>query len=469
MNKNKHNPIFESINLSDVDTFMTLFASKKDLMLLNSAKLMEGYGEYSFICFDAFASFWAKGRDYYWNNEKIKVQNPFDFINAKMKEYLLKKNKALPDFQGGAVGYFGYEANHYLETLPATSDNMGLADIHLNFYASVIAINHASNQSWIISTGFPEKTEDRRIARAKENIRSIQKTIQEGCRVKNNPHLPQKIVGSITSNFTREAYIQNVFKTKEYILNGDIFEANITQQFSATLTDTMDMQDLYSRLMKINPAPFSAFFKLPHDGYIISASPERFIKVSENSVESSPIKGTRKRSKDENEDRILMEELLSSEKDRAENIMIVDLMRNDLSRVCKPGSIEVKELCALKSFETVHHLVSTINGHLKEGMNALDLLKATFPPGSITGAPKIRAMEIISELEGQVRGPYCGALGYFSFTGDMDSSVIIRTFSVKNNQIYFSAGGAIVLDSDPEEEYSESLAKAKALIEALMP
>jgi para-aminobenzoate synthetase component 1 len=208
---------------------------------------------------------------------------------------------------------------------------------------------------------------------------------------------------------------------------------------------------------------------LPQNGYVISASPERFIRLNDQEVTTCPIKGTRKRSNDPAADLQLALALKHSEKDLAEHIMIVDLMRNDLSKVCQPHSVHVEELTALKSFTMVHHLVSNIKGTLKNNHNAFDLLKATFPPGSVTGAPKIRAMEIISELEKQTRGPYCGCLAYISFTGDMDSSVMIRSYFLNDNHLFFSTGGAVVMDSNPDEEYQETLLKAEALINGLSP
>ena len=461
-------PLYEESPITDVNELINIFSFKKDLMVLNSSMKMEGYGRYSFICFDAFASFVSKGEKYYWNNEIVDISNPLDFINERINEYEIKKIDGIPPLQGGVVGYFGYEASHYLEELPQVIDNIQLPDIYLNFYSNVISIDHASNQQWIIATGFPEKSECKRMELARENILEIKKIIAEHTHsvdilCKENI---QKTI-SISSNFTPKAYVKAVNHTKEYILNGDIFEANISQQFSATLADNTSALDLYFNLMKTNPAPFSAFIKIHDNGYIISASPERFIKLTNQLIETCPIKGTRKRSANIHEDKRLADELLSSEKDHAENVMIVDLMRNDISRVCQPGTVNVDELCALKSFETVHHLVSKVTGELKRNMNAIDIMNATFPPGSVTGAPKIRSMEIISELEMQARGPYCGSLGYISFTGDMDTSVIIRTYFINHNKLFFSAGGAIVLDSDPEEEYQESLTKAQALIKAL--
>ncbi|MGH6929326.1 MAG: anthranilate synthase component I family protein, partial [Dongiaceae bacterium] len=224
----------------------------------------------------------------------------------------------------------------------------------------------------------------------------------------------------------------------------------------------------YCRLRDLNPAPFAAFLRFD-DVEIVSASPERFLSMRGNRVETCPIKGTRPRGRTVEEDRALADELLASEKDRAENVMIVDLLRNDPSRVCRDRSIDVPRLCELESFATVHHLVSTIVGELRPDLTAVDLLAACFPGGSITGAPKIRAMEIIAELEPTRRGPYCGSIGYIGFDGGMDTSIVIRTYAIRNGCVTFQAGGGIVADSTPAGEYAETLAKARALIAALSP
>jgi para-aminobenzoate synthetase component 1 len=249
-------------------------------------------------------------------------------------------------------------------------------------------------------------------------------------------------------------------------LAGDIFQANLSQRFRARLPAGIAAFDLYRRMRQVNPAPFAAFVKAG-DVAVASASPERFLSLRDGRVETCPIKGTRRRGATPVQDRLLAEALLASEKDRAENIMIVDLLRNDLSRVCRDGSVAVPRLCGLESFATVHHLVSTVTGELRPGKGAVDLLAACFPGGSITGAPKIRAMEIIAELEPTRRGPYCGSVGYIGFDGNMDSSIIIRTYGIKGDEVVFQAGGGIVADSRSGDEYEETLAKARALIAAL--
>ncbi len=269
---------------------------------------------------------------------------------------------------------------------------------------------------------------------------------------------------ALTSNFTHEGYLRAVERTWEYICAGDIFQANISQRFQVDLA--LSPYELYRRLREVNPAPFAAYLSYP-ELTVVSASPERFLKVVGDRVETRPIKGTRPRGATPAQDSALAQELLGSVKDRAENVMIVDLERNDIGRACRYGSVEVEELAILESYPTVFHLTSTVAGRLAPGKNRIDLLKATFPGGSITGAPKVRAMEIIDELEPTRRSVYTGAIGYLGFDGGMDLNIVIRTFLVKDRKAYFQVGGGIVYDSEPEAEYQETLHKAKGLMQAL--
>jgi para-aminobenzoate synthetase component 1 len=270
---------------------------------------------------------------------------------------------------------------------------------------------------------------------------------------------------AIRSSFTHGGYLNAVARVREYILAGDIFQANLSQRLEAPLGEPP--WALYCRLRQRNAAPLAAYLDFP-EALVLSASPERFLRVDiGGQVETRPIKGTRPRGVGPEHDAALGLALTESAKDQAENLMIVDLMRNDLSRVCVPGTVRVSELFALEHYATVHHLVSTVVGTLAPGTDALDLIRAAFPGGSITGAPKVRAMEIIAEVEPSARGVYCGAIGYWSVTGQMDSSIAIRTAVARAGRVYFSVGGGIVADSDPEQEYCETLDKARGMIEAL--
>jgi len=268
----------------------------------------------------------------------------------------------------------------------------------------------------------------------------------------------------LKGGFTHKEYVAAVEKGRQYIIAGDIFEVNLSQRFEAELAITP--YELYRRLRQINPAPFACYLDFDEVS-VVSASPERFLCLRGDRVETRPVKGTRRRGKSPEEDEILASELLNSPKDRAENIMIVDLERNDLGRVCRFGTVKVTELAILEVFPTVFHLTSTVVGRLREDMDGIGLLQATFPGGSITGAPKVRAMEIIDELEPTKRSVYTGSIGYLSFNGDLDLNIAIRTFLVKEKKAYFQVGGAVVYDSDPEAEYQETLDKARALFDAL--
>jgi para-aminobenzoate synthetase component 1 len=339
---------------------------------------------------------------------------------------------------------------------------MQFPDLILGFYDLVMSFDHQENRAWVFSSGYPaadhETHAEQRLAwllNELNHLPPLAPLIENICDKED-----------ISANFTSASYQAAVSKVIDYILAGDIFEANISQRFKAVLPAEVLPFQLYRRLRYLNPAPFAAFLNF---GQIVlaSASPERFLKVSGKHVEARPIKGTRKRGNTTESDARLAQELLHSEKDHAENVMIVDLLRNDLSRVCEDHSVKVTQLCGLESYAAVHHLVSVVNGTLRENFNVIDLLRASFPGGSITGAPKVRAIDIIAEIEPTQRGAYCGSIGYIGFNGDMDFSITIRTFAIKNNIATFQAGGAIVADSEPEEEYAETLTKAQALKNAL--
>lgn len=320
-------------------------------------------------------------------------------------------------------------------------------------------------RAWIFSCGFSADSFTVNLEKALARQQWLLAEIQQHFQLKSIPEVTCRSA-AIVSNFTADTYQDAVKKVIEYILEGDIFEANISQCFKTELPEGLSPFDLYRRLRAINPAPFAAFLMF-EDVVLVSASPERFLQLSDKKIETRPIKGTRARGETVTEDERLKQDLVSSEKDRSENVMIVDLLRNDLSRVCRGHSVKVPQLCGLETYASVHHLVSVVTGELSEEKDAIDLLRASFPGGSITGAPKVRAMEIIAEVEALQRGPYCGSIGYIGFNGDMDTSIIIRTFAIKNRVVAFQAGGAVVADSDPLAEYKETLTKAKALHRAL--
>jgi para-aminobenzoate synthetase component 1 len=439
------------------------FSEWNDVVFLDSAERRENCGRYSFIAIDPFAKLVSKNNEIFLNDTLLTHQ-PFQVLAMELAKYPLATLPDLPPFQGGIAGLFSYDLIHHLEKIKTQQfDDMQFPDIAIGFYDLVIAFDELEKRAFIFSSGFPLIEAQARKTRAEQRIQFI---VNELTHIQPMHFVPQNFSNHITMNFTQEEYETAVKKVIEYILAGDIFEANISQCFHAELSQNFHPLSLYQQLREVNPAPFASFLRFD-DTLILSASPERFLKLQNNIVETRPIKGTRPRGKTVNEDKKNAEELLNSPKDHAENIMIVDLLRNDLSRVCQDHSVEVPQLCHIESYATVHHLVSVVKGELQAGFSALDLLQVAFPGGSITGAPKIRAAEIIAEIESTVRGPYCGSIGYIGFNGDMDTSIVIRTFAIKNHIATFQAGGAIVLDSHPREEYEETLTKAKALKKAL--
>ena len=418
---------------------------------------------------------------------------PGDALTAArglMGERPLAPVSGLPPFQGGLAGYIGYDWGAVLERLPRPRyDDLSMSDVMLGFYDWVIAWDHRIGTAWLISTGLPAAGAERE-PRARARMDLVRERL--GSRVGGRP-LGVTTVGpqgsgaaesaapptypvsggdaaseiGLRSTFTHRGYLDAVGRVREYIIAGDIFQANLSQRFQ---TETPEAPfDLYRRLRRRNPAPFAAYLDYGELA-ILSASPERFLRLDQQRrlVETRPIKGTRPRGLGPMHDAALGRALAESEKDRAENVMIVDLLRNDLSRVCRAGTVRVPELFALEHHPTVHHLVSTVIGELEPDAGAADLIRAAFPGGSITGAPKVRAMEIIAELEPTQRGVYCGSVGYISVTGAMDTSIVIRTYLLLRGRVYFQAGGGIVADSDPELEYRETLDKAQGLIETLV-
>ncbi|OKH89858.1 aminodeoxychorismate synthase component I [Thalassospira sp. TSL5-1] len=399
---------------------------------------------------------------------------PFTAIRDLLDSYQIAHNPDLPPFQGGLVGYFGYDLCQQLETLPVPqNDFINIPDMLAGIYDVVISFDLANRRMWIIAHGLDAQSQTASDMRAQAQIMDAQQAlagVMQGQSKQTLPAAPSApAIAPWQPNFTRDGYQSAVGRVKDYIFAGDIFQANLSQSFSAQYDSAQlcDLWGLYRRIRGLSPAPFGAFLNFGTIA-ILSNSPERFLMVDEaGAVETKPIKGTRPRGKTPVEDATFAQDLLVSEKDRAENVMIVDLLRNDLSRVCKPHSVIADPICDLESFANVHHLVSTVTGQLDDGQDAIDLLMACFPGGSITGAPKIRAMEIITELEQMRRGAYCGAIGFIGFDGVMDTNIAIRTLTVHDGKVAFNVGGGIVADSEPAAEYEETLAKAAKLMAAL--
>lgn len=396
-------------------------------------------------------------------------------LSQRLKFWRTPTLPDLPPFQGGLAGIFSYDLSRSLERLPRPKfDEFQIPGLAAGAYDVVVAFDHVAGRAWIVSQGFPELEPHKRRRRAEARAAQFRRWVdsakpQAGTRGGGvvtliAPQFPAGNFPGLSSNFAPADYLAIVRRAIEYIYAGDVFQVNLAQRLLHSASD--DSISLYLRMRERNPAPFAAYFDLG-DFQIVSASPERFLKVRGDEVEARPIKGTRRRTGRAEDDRRSGEELRNCEKDRAENVMIVDLMRNDLSRVCQPRSVVVSELCRLEQYAYVQHLVSVVNGRLRAECGPLDLLRCAFPGGSVTGAPKIRAMQIITELEAAARGAYCGALAYLGFDGSMDASILIRTITAGGGWWQLPVGGGIVADSDPEREYDETWQKAEGMLRAL--
>jgi len=460
-------------------------------LFLDSALRHPSLGRYSFLTADPFAWLWSKGQQVCVSGLRrpLESADPFAVLAELLARHRIDAAPGLPPFQGGAAGLFGYDLCHHLERLPRPRcDDFAMSDLAVGFYDWVVAFDHAAGRAWLLSTGLPESEPRRRRQRAQRRLRKIKQWLRDAPGPVVQPAAPapaslasQWPVASfdgLTSNFQPADYLQTIRRAIEYIHAGDCFQVNLAQRL--LYPAQVSALELYRRLRVRNTAPFAGYFDLG-EFVVASASPERFLRVARGEqepandglqvpdvVEARPIKGTRPRGMLPAEDQARIEELRHSAKDRAENIMIVDLLRNDLGRVCRYGSVRVPAVCRVETYRTVHHLVSEVCGRLRAGLGPIDLLRAAFPGGSVTGAPKIRAMEIIAELEPTARGAYCGSLGYIGFDGAMDTNILIRTFTIGRGWIQFPVGGGIVADSDPETEYEETWHKAEGLLRALV-
>jgi para-aminobenzoate synthetase component I len=448
---------------SNLDSMELFEAVKKDgnyPFFLDSGMDEKKLGRYSFIGVDPFLMIKSEGNRVSLEEDgRIKTidGNPLDILQEKLNLYKIEREE-IP-FVGGGVGYFSYELAHLMEKLPDTvKKDVDIPEMVMGFYDGVVIIDHKEDKKYIGAIGFKENIEEI-IKKIEDSIKQYEGQLK--VKIKKKNVMKNK---KISSNMTEDYYLSSIKKIKDYIYSGDIYQVNFTQRFECDFKS--DPNELYKNLKAINPAPFAAYLDFG-EGKIISSSPERFVKLTNGTIETRPMKGTRPRGKSKAEDEELKAELVSSEKDRAELLMIVDLMRNDISRVAKTGSVKVTELFHLEEYATVLQMVATIQGELKDELSVVDIIKSTFPGGSITGAPKIRAMEIIDELETTTRNIYTGSIGYLGFDGDMDLNIAIRTIVLKDEKAYFQVGGGIVWDSDPHEEYEESLVKGRALVKAL--
>jgi para-aminobenzoate synthetase component 1 len=462
-------PLVEEL-IPEPDSFETArrFAHLPHLLFLDSAEQGGERGRYSFVSADPTEWITHSARE-------PKSRDPFADLKRRLSAFRIPTVEGMPPFQGGIAGQFGYGLQHVIERIPRPRfDEFRVPDLAVGIYDWVIAWDHLVNRAWVISTGFPESHPGNRRQRARSRLDAALNTTLQMIREHPTPKswrreelapmfdLPGH--SHVASSFNHHQYLDAVRRAIEYVNAGDCFQVNLSQRLLTPLRE--HPFDLYRRLRQCNAAPFAGYLDLGEFA-IVSASPERFLRVTNRDVETRPIKGTRPRGATPEEDRQRIAELAASSKDRAENVMIVDLLRNDLGRVCEYDSVRVPKVCEVESFRFVHHLVSEVRGRIAPGKTPLDLLRACFPGGSVTGAPKVRAMEIIAELEPTARGPYCGSVGYVGFDGSMDTNILIRTFTAGRGWLQFPVGGGIVADSDPEREYDETLHKAEGLLRAL--
>lgn len=462
-------PIILPLPPLDPATAFAALAGEDGAMLLDGGAADQGRARYSVVVADPFAWVEATGRVVRRDGQVV-ATDPFTALADLLRPFQRRTLSGLPPFQGGAVGVLGYELGGWLERLPLPRpQGLALPDMALGLYDTVAVFDHQTGQGWVISGGEREPDPRRRAPAAQVLAERMRDRLLAAPTI-----VPA--VGPILrapgwqAEFTPAAYRAAIARILDYIAAGDIYQANMTQRFLGRLAPGASAWDAYRALRPRTAAPFSAFLNLGQGRALASGSPERFLALdADGRIETRPIKGTRPRHADPVQDAALAAELLASEKDRAENLMIVDLLRNDLSRVAEIGSVAVPSLWGLESYRTVHHLTSVVAARLRPGLGPVDLLRAAFPGGSITGAPKIRAMEIIHELEPARRGAYCGSVVWIGWDGAMDSSIIIRTAAVVGDLVQVQAGGGIVADSEPEAEYQESLTKARALLTALDP
>lgn len=438
-------------------------AAMPGLAVLDSAMRHDTLGRYSYVCADPFGRFVvdAAGAPR-WDGEPLPGA-PLVALRACLHRYPIEPVAGLPPFQGGAVGALDYEFGWGLEHRPSPQTR-ATENVHLAFFDVVLAFDHRDRRCWLIASGHPGADAAAREVRAGARLDRFEALLR--CAAPPTPAADDsRPVLTWRAAAGREAHHRAVERVREAILAGDIYQANIAQRFFATRPEGVTPLDLYRRLRDGNPAPFAAYLE-QGARTILSSSPELFLRSDGHEVETRPIKGTVRREDDPAADRAAAEALAASAKNRAENVMIVDLLRNDLSRVCEAASVAVPTLCEVESYAGLHHLVSAVTGVLRRHDDVLDLLAASFPGGSITGAPKLRAMEIIADIEGRARGAYCGAIGWFGFDGGMTLNIAIRTIVATGDTLEFAVGGGITLLSDPAEEFEETLVKASRLFAA---
>lgn len=470
MNKLHVYPFFKTY-LADLDTPLSCYYKLKNAypdkpsFLLESVESAGRLGRYSFIGFDPFCTFKSKGKKVIIQgsiNEEFFTDNPFEVLRDFTKKFSPHKTMEELRFSGGAVGYVGYDMIRFFEKLPDISPHrLDIYDMFFMFPKKLVIFDNFTHKMTIVSLNYSDKSSTCPSSKEIEELNAIHNILKSPIKFTKKSKFS---IGNIKCLTQKKDFEKMVEKAKEYICNGDIIQVVLSQRFEANVT--ADGLDLYRALRVINPSPYMFFLDFC-DYSLIGSSPEILVRLENNEIEVRPIAGTRKRGRTLEEDKFLEEELLNDKKECAEHVMLVDLGRNDIGRIAKIGSVTVPEFMIIERYSHVMHIVSSVKGQLRDGMDAFDVFKATFPAGTVTGAPKIRAMEIIEELENIKREFYAGGVGYFGFNGNMDFCITIRTMLKKGKSVYIQAGAGIVADSLPENEYNETLNKAMALMKSI--
>lgn len=463
-------PVFATI-AADFETPVTIFLKSQAIFLLESVERGENVGRYSIMALDKVMEFVLQGKQltsiqYREQGEKetkkVDMENPLQYLRDFFKAASVPAYEGLPPFFSGAIGYLGYEAMQYFEKVPIAADREDVPDGWLVIPETLLIYDSLNRSLHVIVTTFPDGRPQEHYHRAEKRIAEVSRRLTEALHVA-APAAPVQSLAPIP-RVSKETYLENVEKAKEYIRDGDVFQVVVSQRFQ--LPVAISPFAVYRSLRILNPSPYLYYLDFGPFS-LVGSSPEVMVRRQENELLVKPIAGTRPRGKNLKEDEALARELLADEKERAEHLMLVDLGRNDLGRVSVPGTVEVSDFMKVDRYSHVMHLVSTIKGELDEQADIFDVIAAVFPAGTLTGAPKIRAMEIIAELEQERRGTYGGMVFYLGFNGSFDSCITIRTILFKDGQAIIQAGAGIVADSQPEMEYQEVLHKAHVLLQAV--
>ena len=464
--------VFSADLLTPVSAYLRLAQGARYSFLLESVEGGEKIARYTFAGANPEEVFRYSGGACVLEDRNRMIweeRDPISFLREHVAKFQPVRVPGLPPLVAGAIGYFSYDMVRLIERLPRRlRDDIGLYDAMLMFYRGLIAFDHVQHQLWIVRNVYAEGPGSLRAKynAAANEIRQTRELLEAPVESEKPRREPERAAHAlkVSSNFRRSEYLQVVKKAKQYIRAGDIFQVVISQRFSAKTKS--DPFDVYRELRALNPSPYLFYLQL-NDVHVVGSSPEMLVKVQGKDIFYRPIAGTHWRGKDEAEDLRLEREMLESEKERAEHIMLVDLGRNDLGRVCEYGSVRVEKLMTVERYSHVMHLVSSLHGQLREDVDCFDALMSCFPAGTVSGAPKVRAMEIIEELEKTRRGIYAGGILYLDFAGNLDSCIALRTMVIKSGVAHVQAGGGIVADSTPEGEFDESVNKSKALLRAL--